>query len=333
MTDFVTRLETELHAAAQRQEKRGRVRGATLPRLRIALGDLPAAAVAVAALALVVAVSAALLSLSPPERTAGGLPPQLSGVWRAAPTELRLYEAGAQRCADLGLGSSAPCYALGDSGSHVATDWGGLSRSGDTLLLRSKQGAGAGIYRWRLRQGRLQLTKVSDPNRNRVRALVAMPFAFVESPGRHPGVPVGWTSRVLTSARFGYSLRVPHYWSIDTSGSADQLSGDATRHALPEVSVTAERLRPGTSAARWGVIVDSISESSGCAPHDFRRFFVGGMKIRVSVYRNCGAPHIESASFVHNGRGYRVTWRGKSTRPESDYARFDAILKTLTFAR
>src|SRR6185295_10120649 len=180
MTDFVTRLETELHAAAQRQEKRGRVRGATLPRLRIALGDLPAAAVAVAALALVVAVSAALLSLSPPERTAGGLPPQLSGVWRAAPTELRLYEAGAQRCADLGLGSSAPCYALGDSGSHVATDWGGLSRSGDTLLLRSKQGAGAGIYRWRLRQGRLQLTKVSDPNRNRVRALVAMPFAFVE---------------------------------------------------------------------------------------------------------------------------------------------------------
>jgi hypothetical protein len=51
------------------------------------------------------------------------------------------------------------------------------------------------------------------------------------------------------------------------------------------------------------------------------------------VYRSCGAPHIESASFVHNGRGYRVTWRGKASRPEHDYARFDALLKTLTFSR
>jgi hypothetical protein len=36
---------------------------------------------------------------------------------------------------------------------------------------------------------------------------------------------------------------------------------------------------------------------------------------------------------VHGGRGYRVTWRGKAKRPESDYARFDALLKTLTFPR
>ena len=79
--------------------------------------------------------------------------------------------------------------------------------------------------------------------------------------------------------------------------------------------------------------VDSVSESSGCAPYDSRRLFVGGTKIRVSVYRNCGAPHIESASFVHNGRSYRITWRGKATQPESDYARFDALLKTLTFSR
>ena len=120
----------------------------------------------------------------------------------------------------------------------------------------------------------------------------------------------------MTSARFGYSLRVPHYWSIDTRGPADLLSGDETRHALPEVSVT----------------VDSVSESSGCAPYDSRRFLVGGMKINVSVYRNCGAPHIESARFVHNGRRYLITWRGKATQPENDYARFDALLKTLTFS-
>jgi len=59
---------------------------------------------------------------------------------------------------------------------------------------------------------------------------------------------------------------------------------------------------------------------------------VGGVPIEVSVYRDCGAPHLESASFVHGGRRYRIAWRGKSKRPEKDYARFDALLKTLTFA-
>jgi hypothetical protein len=315
MTDFVTRLESELHAAALRQERRGRVRGTALPRLRIAVGGLPAAALATVVLALVIALTAAFLSLSPRQGAAGSLPPALEGVWRAAPTELRLYEAGAQRCVDLGLGSSAPCYTLGDSGSRVATEWGGVALAGDTLTLHSRQGA-AGIYRWRVQAGRLRLTKVSDRNGARVRALVAMPLTIVQSPNGHPGVPVGWASQPLTSARFGYSLRVPHFWSIDTRGPADLLSGDATRHALPEVSVT----------------VDGIRESSGCAPYAFRHFFVGGMKVRVSVYRNCGAPHIESASFVHDGRRYLITWRGKARRPEHDYARFDALVKTLTFS-
>jgi hypothetical protein len=334
MTDFVTRLETELHAAALRQERRGRVGGIALPRLRIALGNLPTAALATVLLGLAVAVSALILSPSPREGAAGELPPTLRGIWRAPPTELRLYDAGSTRCANLGLGSSAPCYTLGDSGSRVATEWGGVSLAGNTLSLHSRQhAAGTGIYRWRLQIGRLRLTKVSDRNSDRVRALVAMPLAFVQRPNRHPDVPVGWSSSSVTSPRFGYSLRVPHNWSIDTRGKADRLSGDETRHALPEVSVTAERLRAGTSAARWGVIVDSISETSGCASGDFRRFFVGGMKIRVSVYRNCGAPRLQSASFVHDGRGYRITWRGKAKRPESDYARFDALVKTLTFSR
>jgi hypothetical protein len=334
MTDFVTRLETELHAAALRQERRGRVGAVTMPRLRIAVGALPTAALATALLGLAIAVSALILSPSPRHGAAGELPPTLRGVWRAQPTELRLYDAGSTRCVNLGLGSSAPCYTLGDSGTRVATEWGGVALAGDTLTLHGRQGAaGTGIYRWRIETGTLRLTKVSDRNRDRVRALVAMPLTFVQSPNRHPGVPAAWAAQSVTSERFGYSLRVPHYWSIDTRGPADRLSGDATRQALPEVSVTAQRLRAGTSAARWGVIVDSISESSGCAPHDFRRFFVGGMKVRVSVYRNCGAPHLQSASFVHNGRGYRITWRGKAKRPESDYARFDALVKTLTFSQ
>jgi len=333
MTDFVTRLESELHAAALRQERRGRVRGTALRRLRIAMGNLPAAAFATVLLGLAVAIAALLLSLSPPQGAAGGLPPTLRGVWRAPPTELRLYDAGATRCANLGLGSSAPCYALGDAGSRVATDWGGVSLAGDKLTLTSRQGAGTGIYTWRLDRGRLRLTKVMDRNRGRVRALVAMPLAFAPRPEAHPHVPAGWAAQTLTSTRFGYSLRVPHYWSMDTRGSADRFSGDATRQALPEVSVTVQQLPAGTSEARWGAIVDSISESSGCVPFDFRRFFVAGMKIRVSVYPSCGAPHIESASFVHNGRGYRVTWRGKTSRADQDYARFDALLKTLTFSR
>ena len=333
MTDFVTRLEDELHAAALRQERRGRLSAATMPRVRIALGGLPTAALATVLLGLAIAVSAVILSASPPQRSAGGLPPTLPGVWRAPPTELRLYEAGSARCVNLGLGSSAPCYTLGDSGSHVATEWGGVSLAGDTLVLNSRQrAAGAGIYRWRIELGRLRLTKVKDRNRDRVRALVAMPMTFVQSPTRQPGVPRGWAAQPVTSPRFGYSLRIPHYWSMDTRGPTDLLSGDETRHALPEVSVTARELAPGTDAARWRVIVDSISESNDCAPMDFRRFMVGGMKIRVSVYRNCGAPHLESASFIHNGLGYRVTWRGKSRRPKDDYARFDALLRTLTFS-
>ena len=227
MTDFVTRLEDELHAAALRQERRGRVGAATIPRFRIALGGLPTAALATVLLALAVAVSAVILSLSPPQGSAGELPAALRGVWRAPPTELRLYDAGSRRCVNLGLGRSAPCYTLGDSGSRVATEWGAVSLAGDTLTLNSRQrAAGTGIYRWRLEAGTLRLTKVSDRNRTRVRALGAMPLAFAQSPNTHPGVPVGWAARAVASPRFGYSLRVPHFWSIDTRGSADLLSGD-----------------------------------------------------------------------------------------------------------
>jgi hypothetical protein len=333
MTDFVTRLEAELHSAALRSERRGRVRGAVIPRARLVLGDIPAVALATVLLALAIAAAAALVSLSPRQGSAADLPGELRGVWRAAPTELRLYAAGSQRCADLGLGSSTPCYALGLSSTRVATDWGKLSLARDTLTLRSYDGSPPGEYRWQFEGDQLRLTRVSDRNGARVRALVTMPLARAHHPNRHPGVPVGWAAQELTSARFGYSVRVPHFWSLDARGHADRLSGDATDHVLPEVLVTAQRLKPGTSAARWAVIVQSVPESSGCVDYDYRPFFVGATKVRVSVYPGCGAPHIELASFVHNGRGYRVTWRGKSSsRPENDYRRFDAMLETVRFS-
>ena len=320
MTDFVTRLDAELHAAALRQERRGRLGAATLPRLRIALGAAPTAALAAVLLALAVAVSAVILSLSPSQRAAGELPSALPGVWRAPPTELRLYEAGSTRCVNLGLGSSDPCYTLGDSGSRVATEWGALSLARNTLTLDARQrAAGTGIYRWRVALGSLRLTKLSDHNSARVRALTAMPLTLAQNPNGDPGVPAWWSAQHVTSPRFGYSLRIPHFWSIGTRGPADLLSGDETRQALPEVAVTAGR--------------DSAGDPIGCTRYGFRQLLVGGTKMKVSVYRACGAPNLQSASFVHGGRSYRITWRGRSKRPERDYARFDALLKTLTFSR
>ena len=321
MTDFVTRLESELHAAALRQERRGRVGRAALPRLRVSLGDLPTAALAAAALGLVVAVSAVFLSLSPRQGTAGDLPPALQGAWRAAPTELRLYQAGAERCINLGLGSSDPCYALGEGATRIATDWGRLSLAGDDrMTLHSVQGAGTGTYSWRFTGEGLRLTSLNDRNTARAAALTTMPFTFVERPDSHPGVPTGWTIQPLGSKRFGYSLRVPHYWLIDATGPADRLSGSAaTGRPFPEVTVAARPSGAGTSAPR-------------CALHDSRSFPAAGMRVRVAVYRECGAPNLQSASFTHGGRDYRVTWRGNSTNPEDDYARFDAILKSVAFA-
>lgn len=332
MTDFVTRLESELHAAALRQERRGAVRGVALPRLRIALGQLPAAAAATVLLALAAAVCVVLLSSSPDHDRVGALPDELEGAWRAPPTELRLYDAGSQRCANLGLGSSDACYTIGDSSTRIASEWGTLSLSGDRITLRPAFGSHRGVYLWSLTGGMLRLTRAHDPNSARARTLEAMPMRPVERPDKR-SVPAVWSAQELTSRRFGYSFRTPHYWSLDARGPADRLSRDATSHVLPEVSITARQLTPGTSAARWGAIVDRSNESRGCAPHAFRRLVVGGTTIRVSVYRECGAPHIQSATFVHRGRGYRVTWRGKETRPEGAYARFDALLETLRFTR
>jgi hypothetical protein len=183
-------------------------------------------------------------------------------------------------------------------------------------MLHSRLGTGTGVYRWSVTDGALRLTRVRDRDDARVRALVAMPLTSTDHAGRHPGVPVNWSVQRISSKRFGYSMRVPHFWSLNDTGPADRFSGESWHHVLPEVSVT----------------VGTNGKPSGCAPYDFRRLLVGGMTIRVSVYRNCGAPQLESASFVHGGRDYRIMWRGKGTRPENDYPRFDAMLKTLTFA-
>jgi hypothetical protein len=330
MTDFVTRLEAELHRAALQRERSGRARGVALPRLRVALSDVPVAVVATAFLGLAVA-GVALMLAAGPERAANlGMPAELRGVWQAPPKELRLYARGSERCANLGLGSSQPCYTLGDL-TGVAYEWGRLSITEDELTLRATQNPTPGVYRWRVRRGALRLTKLDDPVATRARALATTPLRLVRPSASRAALPVGWASKPYTSRRFGYSIQLPAHWSRDTSGPTDRFALHTWRGTLPEISVVARDLPAGTSSARWTVIFDSRLEAE-CATHDFRRFVVDGTKIRVSVYRVCGDHVRQSASFIHGGRGYGVLWRGRAGPPERDYRLFDALLKSFSFS-
>lgn len=330
MNDFVTRLEAELHQAALRRESTGALRGAALPRLRMGLRAVPAAAVASALLGLAVLGVAVMLSSSPERAAHGGVPSELRGTWRAPPTELRLYAAGSQRCVNLGFGSSGACYTIGNAATRVADEWGTLSVAGDELTLHATQHATPGVYKWRFEQGSLRLTKLRDRLATRAKALVTTPLTYVPRREIMGRVPSRWTQHAFVSKRFGYSIHGPHNWTLDTSGPADRFS--YTPSPLPALAVEAQDLAQGTSAARWGVIVDSRLEASGCAPHDFRRFFVDGEKVRISVYSDCHGRSLESASFVHHGRGYRVLWRGAAARPERDYPFVDAMLKSIVFS-
>jgi hypothetical protein len=332
MSDFVTRLEAELHSAAVQRERAGRIRGVALPRLRVALQGVPAAALATVLLALAVASAAIILAASPERSTGTDLPSTLRGVWQAPPTELRLYPRGSDRCANLGVGSSAACYTLGDSANGVAHQWGRLSVDGDRLTLTDTRGSTPGVYRWRIERGALRLTELRDPVSARARALVTTPFRSVHPASARAGLPSGWASHPFFSRRFGYALAIPEQWSGDTSGPTDRFALDPSRGTLPSLSVVAQDLPAGTTPARWTAMFDSRFETAGCAPHDFRRVNVAGTEVKVSVFRACGDPNRQSASFIHDGRGYGVIWRGKSTAPEADYALFDALLRSFDFS-
>jgi hypothetical protein len=334
MTDFVTRLEAELHSAAVQRERSGRVRGLALPHLRVALGDFPAAAVATVLFALVVAGAAIILAASP-ERPAGtSLPSTLHGVWQAPPKELRLYPRGSDRCVRLGVGSSTACYTLGDSASGVAREWGRVSVDGDELTLRSTLDSSPGVYRWRIERGTLRLTKLRDPVSARVSALVTTPLQPVHPARARASLPIGWASHPFSSQRFGYSIQLPVEWLIDTSGPTDRFAVDPSRGTLPAVSVFARDLPPGTTGGWWAGTVDRRFESAGCEFHENGQSVLAGTTVRVSVYANCGGdPNRQAASFIHDGRGYGVIWRGTGAPPERDYPLFKALLKSIDFPR
>lgn len=332
MTDFVTRLEAELHSAAVQRERSGRVRRVALPRLRVGLRSMPAAALATVLFALAVAAAAMILSASPERSANAGVPALLRGVWQAPPQELRLYPRGADRCANLGVGSSVPCYTLGRSANGVAYEWGRLSVDGHELTLEGAQNSAPGVYRWRVENGTLRLTKVDDPVSARARALATEPLRPVHPALARAKLPTGWASHHYASKRFGYSLALPSRWLTDPSRTTDRYALDPVRGTLPALSVVAQKLPAGTTPARWTAIWNSRFESAGCAPHDSRPFDVAGSMVRISVYRDCGGdPNRQSASFVHDGRGYGLIWRGKSTAPEIDYPLFDALLRSFDF--
>ena len=328
MTDFVTRLESELHAAALRHEGAGAVRRVALPRMRSGLRALPAAAAATALFAVAVVGTAIMLSSSPERTGSLGVPPVLRGTWQAPPNELRLYTAGSQRCVNLGLGSSVPCYTLGSSATGVAAEWGLLSVRGDRLALGGMQDSRPGVYRWRTDGGTLRLAKVRDPVSSRVRVLVATPLerSHPASGPAHP--PYDWLDYAFTSRRFGYSIRLPHPWLRESTRTVDRFYSPST-----SVTMTAQEVAPGLLAARWAVIVDARNEGDGCVPSAGHRLVVDGVRFRISVYLDCGGALRQTASFVHAGRGYTVTWRGPATRPNRDRPRFWTMLESIQFLR
>lgn len=337
MTDFVTRLEAELHSAAVQRERSGRMRGVALPRLRLVLRDIPAAALATVlfalAVALAVAVSAIMLSAAPERPVGTGIPTALRGVWQAPPEELRLYPRGSERCVNVGVGASTACYTLGESATGLASEWGRLSVAGDELTLTGMQDSTPGVYRWRIEGGTLRLIKLHDPVSKRARALVTRPLELVHLARARAKLPSGWASHPFTSKRFGYSLRLPTSWLIDTSGPTDRFAVDPSRGTLPAVSVVARDLPPGTTPGLWTESFDSRFESAGCAFHDLGQLYLAGTTVSVSVYANCGGdPNRQSATFVHDGRGYGVIWRGTSAPPDRDYPLFNALLKSFDFS-
>jgi hypothetical protein len=336
MNDFVTRLESELRTAALRRERAGRIRGVALPRLRVGLSELPAAAVLSVLLGLAVAGVAILLASSPERTARPGVPAPLRGTWEHTPTELRVYPRGAERCVNLGLGSSDPCYTIGSSATRVAHEWGTLSVAADELTLNASAGPGPAVYRWRVAGGELRLTELRDPVGTRSRALTGQPLTHVQTQDRDRGVPIGWTARAFASSRYGYSIRYPESWSAraaTANGRPDVLSPHPEGGARVSVAITAEDVSAGTLRGRWSAVVNSRPEAASCVPRWWAYVNVDGARAMVVRYLRCHGTAQMWASFVQGGSGYTVVWRGGQSRGDGDAPLFEALLKTMVLER
>jgi hypothetical protein len=366
MSDYVTRLESELHRAARRQERAGSLRGAALPRLR-ALPGLAATAGAIVSIALVLAGVAAVFLGSERDGAAGGsVPAALRGTWRLpggtaeegldpVPTALRLYPGGSERCTGLGVGAN-PCYAI-DNGRGGALEWGTFSVAGDEITFRAAVNSicrpgpcddvgTPGVYRWRVQDQSLSLTKLRDGLRARLEVLVAGPLTLRMPPPK-TRIPDGWTASRFTSQRYGYSIRYPSDWSAlaaarpmppdglatDTSDAVDKFSRDPRAGETPIVLIAASEVPMGTTYGRWMPQIKSRVEGSGAcaAGGGMGNTSVDGEPAIIVSYADCNERNQQWAAFVHDDRGYQVAWWGEPRRGDADEPLFVEILKTFRF--
>jgi hypothetical protein len=359
MTDFVTRLEQELHGAAVREERKGTLRAAALPRLRIAVPGAAAAVLAVAVLALALAGVASVFLQSSPERAA--LPAELEGQWRL-PVELgvqsgqrpeisgnargenslRLLGNGSPRCAELGVDS--PCYVIDDS-VEGAIQWGRFVVSGHEITFTSRADEPPAQYRWRISDGALLLSPGRpDADTERGTALGSGPLTRVTD---DETVPEDWTAKDFSSKRYGYRLRFPRQWSataaatplpvdglaLPTSDAADRLGADPRGVGQPSLSIAAHPVSRGVTLAGWTkTLNDRLVTTRGCDPGSRRTTTVGGVPANVIVYPNCHRGHQQWALLVHRGQGYQLVWSGEAGEQQGDAKLFQAILETFAFS-
>jgi hypothetical protein len=371
MSDFVTRLESELHRAAVRQEQAGRLRSTALPRLRVGLPGLAAAATAAVGIVLAVAAVAVFLGSDAQRPAHPDVPVELRGAWRLATpvelhvepitAELHFYAGGSSRCTELGTGSQ-PCYEI-DSSQYGALEWGTFSMAADRITFRARlltycvaedpcaglpTGTTApGVYRWRAQDGALHLTKRHDEVAARAQAFGAGPLTQAGAPPPTTEVPTTWTARRFTSALYAYSVRYPRQWSvlpatgpmpedaltIDTSDTVDRFSSDPHGVGVPLLLIGAQAVPRGTTAQDWATqIGDHVEESGGCTSSGARGASVDNEPATITLYSECNRRHTQWATFVHDGRSYQVSWWGEPGRAQVDAPLFDELLGTFRFS-
>lgn len=370
MSDFVTRLERELHRAAVRQEDAGALR-ASLPRVRVALPRVVGGALALAAVAVVVVTVVAAFLASSPERGAeGGVPAELRHAWRLPSklvlksnpmtAELRFYPSVSKRCVDLGLGSK-PCYAI-DGVDGRSLEWGTVSISAELITFRAAQThwcppAGCnesgpsstidtpGVYGWELVNGSLRLTPERDLAADRPDALTSGPLARVGRGSPPPrAVPEGWTKKRFVSERYGYSVRYPTRWSalpaaislpqgglpLNTSRMVDKLSRDPRTVGLPLLMIGAYDVPKSTTLEEFTAMIGDRAGST-CPSRGQWRETIGGEPATITVYPSCNDQHHQWATLVHAGRGFQIVWSGAPGSAAEDRPLFERLLTTFTF--
>ena len=118
----------------------------------------------------------------------------------------------------------------------------------------------------------------------------------------------------------------------DTSDTSDKLSLDARSDVGPMVLIAASEIPEGTTLGSWSGRVRSRVERSGaCSDGGGRSASVAGEPAIITIYPDCNGTHQQWAAFVHDGKGYQVSWWGQPGRQDADEPLFHKLLKTFQF--